>query len=207
MFETSHYDTLQDYLASGCTMELTDEELEYYNALYALVGIHRKYGKENAIAFLMHPPFNVDRGRARRMYAEALNLFYLNDTVENDAYRSIIFDNLQKAALAVLQNATCAKDLEVYGNLQVQAAKVKQLDKPDPVKTKLPDDKPIKWYDLSPESVGLPSANRTNLARQIDQIEDLTENDKVRLRRDANVEDINFEEMLDDTQEKTKDYE
>ena len=207
MFETSHYDTLQDYLASGCTMELTDEELEYYNVLFALVGIHRKYGKENAIAFLMHPPFNVDRGRARRMYAEALNLFYLNDTVENDAYRSIIFDNLQKAALAVLQNATCAKDLEVYGNLQVQAAKVKQLDKPDPVKAKQIDDKPIKWYDLSPESVGLPAANRTNLARQIDQMDDLPEREKVRLRRDANIEDINFEEMLDDTEEKTKDYE
>ena len=103
MFEKSHYDTLQDYLASGCTMQLTDEELDYYNALYALVGIHRKYGKDNAIAFLMHPPFNVPQAKAQRMYAEALNLFYLNDTVENDAYRNIIFDNLQKAALAVLQ--------------------------------------------------------------------------------------------------------
>ena len=42
MFEKSHYETLQDYLASGCTLELTAEELDYYNALYALVGIHRK---------------------------------------------------------------------------------------------------------------------------------------------------------------------
>ena len=141
------------------------------------------------------------------MYAEALNLFYLNDTVENDAYRSILFDNLQKAALAVLQNATSAKDMEVYGNLLVQAAKVKQLDKPDPVKLKQVDEKHFKVYDLSPESVGLPSANRTSLARQIDQMQDLSEGEKVRLRRDANVEDINFEEMLDDTQEKTKDYE
>ena len=141
------------------------------------------------------------------MYAEALNLFYLNDTVENDAYRSILFDNLQKAALAVLQNATSAKDMEVYGNLLVQAAKVKQLDKPDPVKLKQVDEKPIKWYDLSPESVGLPAANRQNLARQIDQMQDLPEGEKVRLRRDANIEDINFEEMLDDTKEKTKDYE
>lgn len=207
MFEKSHYETLQDYLASGCTLELTAEELDYYNALYALVGIHRKYGKDNAIAFLMHKPFCVERGRARQMYAEALNLFYLNDTVENDAYRSILFDNLQKAALAVLQNATSAKDMEVYGNLLVQAAKVKQLDKPDPVKLKQVDEKPIKWYDLSPESVGLPAANRQNLARQIDQMQDLPEGEKVRLRRDANVEDINFEEMLDDTQEKTKDYE
>ena len=206
MFETSHFDTLQDYLASGCTLELTDEEMDYYNALYALVGIHRKYGKDNAIAFLMHPPFNVERSRARRMYAEALNLFYLNDTVENDAYRNIIFDNLQKAALAVLQNATSAKDMEVYGNLQTQAWKVKLLDKPDPEKVQLPADKPVKVYDLDPAAVGLPSANRNELGRQIDAI-DLPEREKTRLKRDANIEDIDFEEMLDDTEEKTKHFE
>ena len=206
MFDTSHFDTLQDYLASGCTLELTDEEMDYYNALYALVGIHRKYGKDNAIAFLMHPPFNVERSRARRMYAEALNLFYLNDTVENDAYRNIIFDNLQKAALAVLQNATSAKDMEVYGNLQTQAWKVKLLDKPDPEKVQLPADKPVKVYDLDPAAVGLPSANRNELGRQIDAI-DLPEKEKVRLKRDANIEDIDFEEMLDDTKEKTEHYE
>ena len=206
MFDTSHFDTLQDYLASGCTMELTDEEMDYYNALYALVGIHRKYGKDNAIAFLMHPPFNVERSRARRMYAEALNLFYLNDTVENDAYRNIIFDNLQKAALAVLQNATSAKDMEVYGNLQTQAWKVKLLDKPDPEKVQLPADKPVKVYDLDPAAVGLESANRNILGRQIDTM-DLPEREKVRLKRDANIEDIDFEEMLDDTKEKTEHYE
>ena len=206
MFDTSHFDTLQDYLASGCTLELTDEEMDYYNALYALVGIHRKYGKDNAIAFLMHPPFNVERSRARRMYAEALNLFYLNDTVENDAYRNIIFDNLQKAALAVLQNATSAKDMEVYGNLQTQAWKVKLLDKPDPEKVQLPEEKPVKVYDLDPAAVGLPSANRNELGRQIDAI-DLPEREKVRLKRDANIEDIDFEEMLDDTKEKTEHYE
>ena len=206
MFDRSHFDTLQDYLASGCTIELTEEEMDYYNALYALVGIHRKYGKDNAIAFLMHPPFNVERSRARRMYAEALNLFYLNDTVENDAYRNIIFDNLQKAALAVLQNATSAKDMEVYGNLQTQAWKVKLLDKPDPEKVQLPADKPVKVYDLDPASVGLAAANRNELGRQIDAI-DLPEREKVRLKRDANIEDIDFEEMLDDTKEKTEHFE
>ena len=206
MFEHSHYDTLQDYLASGCTMQLTPEELDYYNALYALVGIHRKYGKDNAVAFLMHPPFNLPQGRARKMYAEALNLFYLNDTVENEAYRSMLFDNLQKAALAVLQNATDSKDMEVYGRLLKQAADIKQLDKPDPVKLKDIDTKTIKVYDLDPASVGLDAANRSVLGRQIDQMQDIPEREKTRLRRDAGIEDIDFEEMLDDQEEKTKDY-
>ena len=204
MFDKSYFDTLQDYIASGCTMELTADELDYYNALYALVGINRKYGKDNAIAFLMHEPFNVERLRARKMYSEAINLFYLNDTIENNAHRNMMFDNLMKAAQVVLQNAVSSKDMEVYGNLNIQAAKIKQLDKPDPVKPKEIDEKPIKIYDLNPEAVGLDAANRQILAAQIDSV-DLPEREKVRLKRDATIVDIDFEEMLNDQEEKTKD--
>lgn len=204
MFDKSYFDTLQDYIASGCTMELTADELDYYNALYALVGINRKYGKDNAVAFLMHEPFNVERMRARKMYSEAINLFYLNDTIENDAHRNLMYDNLMKAAQVVLQNAVNSKDMEVYGNLNIQAAKIKQLDKPDPVKPKEIDEKPIKIYDLNPEAVGLDAANRQILAAQIDSV-DLPEREKVRLKRDANIVDIDFEEMLNDQEEKTKD--
>ena len=52
--------------------------MDYYNALYALIGIQRKYGKDNAISFLMHDPFQVKRARAREMYNEAINLFFAN---------------------------------------------------------------------------------------------------------------------------------
>ena len=152
MFSKSHFNILQDYIASGCDMDLTEEELQYYNALYALVGLHRKYGKDNAIAFLMHEPFNCNRNVASRMYDEALNLFYLNSTVENDTYRNMIFDDLQKAALVVLRCGKTSKDMEIYGNLKVQAAKIKNLDKPDPIKPKPLEDNPRKIYYLSPES-------------------------------------------------------
>lgn len=206
MFKTSHFDTLQDYLDSGCTMELTAEELDYYNVLYALVGINRKYGKDNAIAFLMHEPFNVERMRARQMYSEAINLFYLNDSIENDAHRNMMYDNLMKAAQVVLMNATTSKDMEVYGNLTVQAAKIKQLDKPDPVKPKEIEEKHIKVYDLDPAAVGLPSANRNLLAAQIDGMADISGREKTRLKRDANIIDVDIEEMLDDQEEKTKDF-
>lgn len=205
MFDKSYFDILQDYIQSGCTIELTDDELDYYNVLYDMVGIYRKYGKDNAIAFLMHKPFEVERMRARQMFSEALNLFYLNDSVENDAYRNMLFDDLNKAALVVLQNASCAKDMEVYGNLKVQAAKIKQLDKPDPVKPLELENKFIKVYDLDPSAVGLPSANRNILAQQIDGL-DVPLREKERLRQDAGIEDVDIIEMLDDQEEKTQDY-
>lgn len=204
-FKNSHFSTLQDYIASGCSLELTAEEMEYFDALYALVGIYRKEGKDNAIAFLTHPPFKCSHTVARRMVAECINLFYLSEQVENEAYRNMIFDNLQKAALVVLRNGTSSKDMEVYGKLMAEAAKIKQLDKPDPVKTEIPDDKPIKIYGMTPDVIGLPSVNRQELARIIDGLDTVTEREKVRLRRDAGVEDVDIEEMLNDQEEKTKD--
>lgn len=205
MFETSYFDRLQDYLASGCTMELTDDEMDYYNALYALIGIQRKYGKDNAISFLMHDPFQVKRARAREMYNEAINLFFANDSVENNAHRNMMYDNLQKAAQVVLINAHSSKDMEVYGNLMIQAAKIKQLDKPDPQKRKEVNEKHIKIYMLDTQVVGIPQVNRQLLAEQIDSIPDIPEREKVRLKRDAQVIDVDIIEMLDDQETKTKD--
>lgn len=119
----------------------------------------------------------------------------------------MLFDDLMKAAQVVLNNATSSKDMEVYGNLKTQAAKIKQLDKPDPVKPKEVDAKPIKVYDLDPSAVGLPSANRPLLAAQIDSIQNISAKEKTRLKRDANIIDVDIEEMLDDQEEKTKDIE
>lgn len=205
MFDKSHYDILQDYLASGCTIELTDEELAYYNALLTMVNIHRKYGKENAIAFLMHAPFNCSRLKATAMYGEAVNLFYLNENIEREAHRNMIFDNLQKAALVVLQNAASSEDFEVYGRLLTQAAKVKGLDRPDPEKPREVKDKPIVIFDLDTAAVGLPPANRQRLAAQIDALTDIPAREKVRLKRDAGVVDVDIEEILDDQEERTQD--
>ena len=187
-------------------MDLTAEEQEYYNALFAVIGVYRKYGKECAINMLTHKPCNVPRPRARQMFYEAINLFFLDDAVENRARRSLIYDNLMKAAQVVLNTAKNSKDMEVYGNLQVQAWKVKQLDKEDPVKREQPKEKPIKIYTTDSNKIGIPSINRHELEAQINNIVDISEKDRERLKQDAGVSDITFEEILDDTEDKTQDY-
>ena len=156
MFEKSYYEQLQDYIESGCKYQLSEEEQDYYNALFAVVGITRKYGKDRAISMLMHEPFNCSRPRAREMYYEAVNLFYLDDTIEPAAHRNMIFDNLMKAAQTVLLSSSGAKDMEIYGNLLTQAWKVKQLDKPDKVKRQEIKEKDIKVYTLDSNLTFLP---------------------------------------------------
>jgi len=95
--------------------------------------------------------------------------------------------------------------MEVYGNLMIQAWKVKQLDKEDPVKRKEFKEKEFKVYTLDSKLIGIPMVDRNELARQIDGLEDVSQRDKERLKQDAGVVDINFEELLDDTQDSTAD--
>jgi|SRR5574344_1150698 hypothetical protein len=206
MFQKSFYNELQDYIQSGCDYTLSPDAQEYYNALYAIIGVNRKYGKDNAINLLMHEPFNCTRSKARQMYNEAINLFFADDTIENNAHRNMIYENLLKAAQSVLMSARNSKDMEIYGNLQTQAFKVKQLDKQDPEKRKDINDKEIKIYSLESSAVGIPDIDRNELAAQIDSIEDIPEKERTRLKRDAMVEEISFEEVLDDTEEKTENY-
>lgn len=206
MFEKSYFAELQDYIESGCKNDLTPEEQKYYNVLYAIIGVNRKYGRDRAVNLLMHEPFNCTRPRARGMYYEAINLFFADDNIENRAHRNMIFENLMKAAQAVLLSSKSSKDLEIYGNLQIQAWKVKQLDKEDQIKRQELKEKPIKVYTTDADLIGIPMIDRKELATQIDAIPDISERERTRLKRDAQAIDIDFEEMINDTQEKTQDY-
>ena len=80
------------------------------------------------------------------------------------------------------------------------------MDKPDKVKRQEIKEKDIKVYTLDSNLIGVPSIDRKDLANQIDKIPDLPEKERTRLKRDAMAVDINFEEIIDDTQEKTENY-
>lgn len=202
-FKKSYFDSLQDYIQGGSKTTLTDCESEYLEVLYLLNNLRRKYGKENAISFIQNPPLNVKYQYARRMYDESVNLFYADDSIEKQAYRNMIYEDLQAAAKLVLQTAKSPKDMEVFGDLMTKAYKAKGLDIPEPAK--VPEElykKPIKIYSLNPEQIKLPTVDRNALAELIDSLE-IQEGEKVRLRQEGGVTDVNFIELLDDQTEKT----
>lgn len=201
-FKRSHFLKLQDYIQSGSTMELNDEEQRYLDILYLLNNMRRKYGKENAIAFVQHAPYNIPYRRSRQMYDEAINLFYQDDNIEKQAHRNVLYENLMQAANVVMNTAKCPRDLEIYGDLISRAYKVKGLDVPE--LPKVPEQlyaKPIKIYSLDPKMISIPQADRNALADRIDNME-IPEREKNRIRQEAGVEDVHFMELLDEQEEK-----
>lgn len=203
-FKRSYFSELQDFIQGGSKAELSKEAERYLDVLYLLMNLRRKYGKENAISFIQRPPFEIKYRRARLMYDEAVNLFYADDGIEREAMNNMIAEDLFKAAQVALRTAKNSKDLEVYGKLIMQARTAKGLDKEEA--PKLPEEfykKPIKVYSLDPTVLKLEAADRDALAARIDNME-INEDEKVRLKRDAQVEDVDFIEMFDEQEKKTR---
>ncbi|HEY5508528.1 MAG TPA: hypothetical protein VIK29_07650, partial [Paludibacter sp.] len=90
----NYFDLLQDFIQGGSKEALSDDEQSYLDLLYLLNSLRRKYGKENAIAFIQHVPYSIPYAKARAMYDEAINLFYGDDGIEKQAHRNAIFETL-----------------------------------------------------------------------------------------------------------------
>lgn len=200
-FRESQFLRLQDYIQSGSKEPLTDDEQQYYDALILTFGIYRKYGRSQAVHFLMGKPFTTTRAVAARMIDEAINLFYFDDGVTRQAWRNLMFEEMRNAALTILKTeGITPDDLETYRRLMESAYKFKQLDAPDPEEPDSPEErqKDIKIYELDGKRLGLPKIDRDEVASLIDNL-DIRERDKDRLRTDAGIKAVDIDQVLDNT--------
>lgn len=201
-FKKSYFDNLQDYIQGGSKEDLTGEEEKYLEMLYLVNSMRRKYGKENAIAFIQRPPFNIPYRRSRELYDEAINLFYGDDNVEKQAHRNAMFEEMMSASKLVLATAKNSRDMEVYADIVSRAYKIKGLDIPEP--PKIPEGlykKPIKVYSLNPAAISLQLENRQEIAAMIDNL-DIEEREKMRIKQESGVTKINFLELYDEQESK-----
>lgn len=201
----SVYSKLESYIQSGSTNDLKPGEALYLETLTLMNSMRRKYGRANTLRFFQKPPFEMSYSKAREMYEHSLNLFYSDSTVEKKAMRNLKAQQLEDAADMVLATAKEPKDFEIYERLVTASAKIRQLDKDDPPPVpKNTYDRPFKYYSLDPKMIGISDLDRNVLARQIDGIVGATEAEKRKARQDGMIDEVKFEEILDEHQEETK---
>lgn len=201
-FDESKYHVLEAYIESGSTGKMSDDEIEYLEILTLMNSMRRKYGIEKTMKFFQKYPYSISAYRTKQMFDETINLFYSSEKVEKKALRALKAEQLEKAAELVLATANCSADIEVYGKLIKDSAMIRQLDKADPPEIPLElYTKPIKIYSLDPGILKLPKADRNKLGARIDAL-DAPEADKRRFRQEAQVEDIDFIELIDGTTQK-----
>ncbi len=187
------YDALLAYIESGANSDLSEDMIEYVNMLELIRTMHMRYESHiTIIKFLQQPPYGLSEYVAISRYSDAMNFFYLDNEIKKQAWRNLYAEKLDRAADLVLKTATNSKDIDIYKNIIFAARDMRQLGIPDA--EDIPEEffnKPTKLYSLNPELVGKKRANRSLLARHIDSLS-IPESEKVRLKSDAMIEDVDF---------------
>lgn len=191
------FERIQDYISSGSKGNLSQKEQVYIDLLTMVYSLDGQWGKRRTIKFLTSKPFSFSYEQASNMYAEAVEMFFANRKVSKEAMRAKMADQYDTLYSLAMQNARTTKDFEIAAGILSSKAKVLQLDKDDP--EQLPAEnyrKQFRVLSLSPEVIGLPRANRDELARQIDGIV-APDAVKKRLRVDAGIDDLDIVKLMD----------
>ena len=224
-YSESHFLALQDHIAEGSKKVLSVEQQEYMDLLYATVGMVRKYGRENTISWLIKER-DCSRHVAQRIYEEAINLFYADDKVTQDAGRNLLFQKLMEAAHVMEgqfflepdeeenpdenRKKPTAKDYEAYAKLIGQAAKIKRLDQADPMPRMAIQNNQVNYYGSNPGDAQMPDTNRQVIAAEVEKfLEQKGIGKSIRdgLMMDLGVMPLNVDIVLDRSIEAAKEVE
>ena len=192
------FNAIQEYFKSGGSSTLGNNEQTYLEILQIIYSFDVKCGKRATIRILTHPPYNLSYDRARDMYAEAIELFNSGRQNSKEAMRFHMADTYDTLYHLALEKATTVKEVLMAAQILEKKKSILRLDQPD---DEHPDDKQylkqIRLLSLDPQSIGLPSANRDQLAQQIDALDDIPESVKARLKMDAGIIDMDIKTVFE----------
>lgn len=188
---------IQEYYDNGRPGDLSEKEQLYLDLLQIVYSFETRFGTRNTLKILTAKPYSMKYDRARDIIAEAMEMFNAGRRVSREAMRQHIADSYDTLYHAVLASAKDSKDYALAASILDKKARILRLDQPDP--EQLPAEQYARTYrllSLSPELLGLPAANRDELAAQIAAL-DVPDATKRRLRMEARVVDMDIVEVLE----------
>lgn len=193
-FDAVDANQISRILNTGDLSALTPAERDYFdlmelvrglNARMMLPGGQKIVTKAGIIKILKSPTYGLTDWMARRVYADALNFFYCDDSVRPRAWAGVYADRLDRlAALATAQG-----NLKEARGYITEAAKLRGCydDRQDEIPRELLDARPVVVYTSDPESMGAPKADRRALEAFIDSIPEIPEISRARVKEDAGI--------------------
>lgn len=196
-------DKISAFLTDSKGVELSPNEAMYMELLAIIVSIDKRFGKRGAVKFLTSERFGFKHSKASDLYNEAINMFYSDRGISKDILREKYAEQLDNAALVVLNTAKSPKDFAVYKDLIKEVANLRKLNELDEISEIGNNYLPIiRLFSVDAKFLGI-SVNRTEVAKFIDNCEQIPKLDKQMYKQQAMAEDINFQMILEHAQEKS----
>jgi len=189
--------TLQSFISAGNASSMPNDLVLFLELLEIARSLYNKYeSRDFIVKTLMSPVYGLSRYLATQVYFDALNFFYADNSVKQQAWANIYADHMDRLALYAIErdeieNARrCFKDAATFRGVGSDEL----ADIPDHMKQR-----PIIIYSMDPAKVGLPSASRKELSGFIDNIPEISERERVRIKAESGVTDVSlFEDFLDE---------
>lgn len=208
-FEAIDSHQIERILKTGDLDSLTPAEREYFDLMRVVRGFHarmmmpggnRIVTKAGIIKILKSEAYGLSDWMARQVYTDALNFFYSEEGVTTRAWSNLYAERLDKLA----NLAASMGKLKEAKSLITEAAKLRGCyDEAAPeIPQELLDAATVTIYTADPESMGAPKADRKELENFIDNIPDIPEVSRIRVKEDAGIRKRNlYNRMIEDIKE------
>ncbi|MFY0481458.1 hypothetical protein ACI6PS_02535 [Flavobacterium sp. PLA-1-15] len=185
---------IYEFMQTGNVKDAPEDVVRYLELLDKIHGMHLRildFGTRESIIKHLILTEDLTRYKASLIYDEALEYFYRDSKISKNAWRNIYASKIDNLATAATLMAKDVADLDKITRMTQRAGAMRQLDVPEPpVFPKELFEKPIKVYAMDPEFLGETKINRISLAKQIDELEDLSVIEKEILKQDAAITQI-----------------
>jgi hypothetical protein len=192
--ERKEYEQLQALIERGETRNLPEKVVIYFEQIDYIRALFNKYESKSFIinAVVLKWPM-ISKHTATQLFFETLNFFNLDNTVKVEAWANIYADRLDNMARICHE----MNDFETERRCIMDAAQLRGVgkEKPNQVPDELLDRRPV-FYTIRLRELGVPEVNRNELAALIDRL-DISEAERMKVRRDAMIEDVPFQFVED----------
>lgn len=145
-----------------------------------------QFGSKDIVVKHLMVTNDLSRYKASQVYDEAVEYFYVSQRVSKSAWKNVYADKMDKMINVSMQLVRNVDDARKVVQMLKDVGDMREVHVPD--LERLPEElfkAPIVVYSLDPEELGLPKANRQRLAEIIDQIPELTEKERIRIKQEA----------------------
>lgn len=184
------YENLQALVQRGEVHNLPERLVNYFEQMDYIRCLFNKWESKTYIVSMVILKWpNLSAYQATQLYYDTLNFFYLDNQVKVEAWQNIYADRLDSMAATARE----INDFKIAGQLTMDAAKLRGVgkEKPSELPPEIYDRRPV-INIIDPKMFGITKVNRRKLAEFLDSL-DLSESEKLSLRRDAGMEETYVE--------------
>lgn len=152
-----------------------------------------RFASKDAIVNHLMKVDKYSRYFASKLYNQAMEYFYCDNEVSKTAWRNIYAEKMEKVINFAIATMKDASDASKVSKMIADLGKLRGLDQPDP--EEFPDgmfDRPFKIYSTDPEFLGMPKIDRRKLSDFIDGLPEMSDAEKIAIKREAQILPVKF---------------